>query len=128
MAMMEHTTSLEYHILLQNTSILAKKKSYHHHHLQQQQQHQHQGSDNNMKKDDRFSCSRSWKPFIHTPNEGMKAGPLSKDMSTVTELFPWLSQGTALKTDSPSSLSLTDGLSGSSFMVSPVRDSPVFCS
>jgi len=61
-------------------------------------------------------------------NEGMKAGPLSKDRSTVTVLFPWLSQETALKTDSQSSLSLTDCLSGSSFMVSPVRDSPVLCS
>jgi len=54
----------------------------------------------------------------------MKASPLSKDMSTVTALFPWLSQGA----DSQSSFSLTDGLSGSSFMVSPVKDSPVFCS
>jgi len=26
MAMMEHTINLEYHILLQNTNILAKKK------------------------------------------------------------------------------------------------------
>lgn len=54
--------------------------------------------------------------------------PVSKDMSTVTAFFPCLSQGTALKTDSQSSSSLTDGLSGSSFMVSPVKDSPVFCS
>jgi len=110
MAMMEHTMNLGYHILLQNTSILAKKKYYYHH----QQQQQHQGNNHNMKKDNSFSCSRSWKTLIYTPNEGMKAGLLSKDMSTVTALFPCLSQGTALRTDSQSSFSLTDGLSGSS--------------
>ena len=67
------------------------QKIYHHH------QQQHQGSDHNMKEDESFACSRSWKPLIHTPNEGMKAGPLSKDMSNVTVLFPCLSQGNALK-------------------------------
>jgi hypothetical protein len=124
MAMTEHTMNLEYHILLHNTSILTKKKILSPSSLLAAAAAS--GTYHNMRKDNSLSCSRSWKPFIHSLNEGMKTGPPSKDKGNLVVLFPWLSQGTAFKTQS--ALFLPDGLSGSSFMVFSIRASPVFCS